>query len=127
MLKELLKKRTLHDCTEDQRYETSRNRAIVHFGVVWQCPDCQAFWYRQTVYVDGFTAIILRREMSDYLWRRLTKSQMIKLRRLVRRGLSQLEIAELMKFEPSGEDSRYPPDWLEDIEQFNQQPSSWVF
>ena len=127
MLKQLLKKQSLHDCAEDHRFEHSRNLSIVHFGVVWQCPDCRAFWYRQTVYVDGFTSILLRRETPDHLWRRLTKRQTFKLRWLVLRGLDQLEIAERMRFEPSGYDSLYPPSWLEDIEQRNQKPSSWVF
>lgn len=118
--------KTVHDCEEVHRYQVHFNLAVVRFGVVWQCPDCRAFWYRCIEYIDGLSRLGRYRGVST--WQRMTKSEVRKLQRLVQQDLSQYEIAERMKFAtPSCAGSYYPEYWRDDIERNNQEPRTWVF
>ncbi|MDN5819831.1 MAG: hypothetical protein L0H36_00660 [bacterium] len=115
-----------HDCEKERRFDVNRNRAVAHFGVVWQCPDCQAFWYREIEFIDGASLLYLGDDATT--WRRMTGPQVRKLQKHVRKGRGQLEIARRMKYpQPRWQGDSFQPTWLEGIERYNQDPKNWVF
>lgn len=120
--------RRLHDCDYEQRFEVCRNRAIVHFGVVWQCPQCHAFWYREVEYISGISIVFLGDDTST--WRRMNPAQVRKLRKLVlKKGMTkQLKIAARMKYSPPRYlGDTFEPSQKDDIEKYNQDPKTWLF